>query len=83
MPPLMTRKIRRAMRELGAGYARTGTLDSEAVARFAGPERLSPFARVVFTLLGMLGITDFYWNMNLKKHGAYARRFARPEEGKW
>ena len=83
MPPFMTRKIRRAMREMGAGYARTGELDREAVARFAGPERLSPFARVVVTLLGMLGLADFYWDMNLRKHGAYARRFARPDEGKW
>ena len=83
MPPLMTRKIRRAIREIGAGYGRTGGLDAGAVARFSGAERLSSFGRAMTRLAGLLGLTNLYWDGNLKKHGAYARRFARPYEGRW
>ncbi len=82
-PPAMTRKIRLAIREIGTGFGGTGELDTEAVARFAGPERLSAVARAGFALMDMAGVANFYWDMNLRKHGAYARRFARPYEGKW
>ncbi len=83
MPPAMTKKIRLAITAIGEHFGRGGELDAEAVRRFAGNERLSGFSRCVLTLMDVLGVAQFYWNMNLRKHGAYARRFARPYEGKW
>jgi hypothetical protein len=83
MPPVMTRKVRLAITAIGEHYGRTGELDAGAVRRFAGQERLSGLARCVLTLMDIVGVAQFYWDMNLRKHGAYARRFARPYEGKW
>ena len=83
MPPRMTRKVRRSITAIGEHYGRTGELDPEAVRRFAGHERLAPLARCALTLMDLLGVAQFYWDMNLRKHGAYARRHARPYEGMW
>ncbi len=83
MPPGMTKNVRLAITEIGAHYARTGEFDAEAIRRFAGVERLSPLGRCVLTFMDIIGVAQFYWDGNLRKHGAYARRFARPYEGKW
>ena len=83
MSPAMTKSVHRAILEIGAGFGRTGTLDARAVARFAGPEHLSPLSRAVMRLMDLCGVANVYWDMNLRKHGAWARRFARPYEGRW
>jgi hypothetical protein len=43
-----------------------------------GKETLSPFERIVFRLLSKTGLTNFYWNKNLKSNMAYDKRFDAP-----
>lgn len=41
---------------------------------------MSPRKIAIFKLLIKLGLTNFYWNNNLKKNGAFEKRFDRPFE---
>jgi hypothetical protein len=61
---------------------RDGRFDPDAVKRLARPRRLGMLRRAVMTLLAPTGLPNFYWNMQLKKHGAWERRFDRPYEVK-
>jgi NAD(P)H-dependent FMN reductase len=78
MPDAMTRKARELFAALGRSLVHTGRFDEEAVRLLGRPRRLGVMARIVTTLLMPTGLMNFYWNMMLKKHGAYARRFDRP-----
>jgi len=77
-PPGMTRKLYSAFYLLGEAFARTGAFEPQLVGRLAKPERLSPAARFLFSLLQLTGLTNFYWNWMLKENDAFKRRFARP-----
>lgn len=78
MPPFMTRKLFRAFEDLGRGFAQKGRLDEASCRRLAEPARLSPLRRLSFRVTKLMGLTDYYWNKNLKEHGAFARRDDRP-----
>jgi multimeric flavodoxin WrbA len=78
MPPMMTRKLFRTMRELGQVFGQTGTLDQSLVRSLAKHERFSWRGRLLLNVMVRLGITDSYWNGQLKKNVAFERRFARP-----
>jgi hypothetical protein len=83
MPPVMMRGLFKRFRELGAIYGRSGRLDDGIAKRLAKGERHSRIVRLLIGLMAKLGMTNGYWNGQLKKNNAYARRFARPyvEEG--
>lgn len=73
-PPLMTRTLFEQMRTLGAGVARTGKLDEAILRKLAGKERLSRVRLIVASKVSEL----LFWNPQLKKNGAFERRFAKP-----
>jgi len=83
MPPRMTKKVRTTIAALGERFAKTGDFDPELLNQFAGTERLTRFGQAVLKLMKIVGLTRFYWDGQLRKHKAYARRFARPFEGAW
>jgi hypothetical protein len=78
MPPLMTRKLFAAFEDLGRDFARQGGLDDARCRRLAEPVRLSGPKRLLYRGMKRAGITDMYWNSNLKKYGAMARRDDKP-----
>lgn len=78
MPPNMTRRLFTSFESLGESFGRTGELDAGLVRRLAGRERLSPVMRLLYRLLRLTGLTNFYWNGQLKSNGAFERRFAAP-----
>jgi multimeric flavodoxin WrbA len=78
MPEGMTRKARTLFSTLGRSLVLTGRFDAEAVHRLGRPRRLGLPTRLLLTLLKPTGLLDMYWNMMLRKHGAYDRRFDRP-----
>lgn len=80
MPAWMTRKLYRAFADLGRDLAQHGRFDPSRVERLAQPVRLGPGRRLVYRALAVTGLTNFYWNKNLKANGAYDQRHARPYE---
>jgi len=77
-PPWMTKKVFGFFNELGKGYAKTGLFDEKIIHKLAPRARMS-FSRILlFRFFGVFGLTNFYWNMMLKKHNAYENRFAHP-----
>jgi len=77
-PPQMTAKLFTSFYELGRIFGRDGSFDKSLLEQLAKPERLSPIVLLLLQLLGPTGLLNFYWNKQLKKNGAYSRRFAAP-----
>lgn len=65
-------------RALGRSLAARGSFDTEALVALACPRRLGPVLRILFRMLALTGLLQMYWNLMLRKHGAYERRFDRP-----
>ncbi len=65
-------------RALGRSLAGRGSFDPDAKAALARPRRLGPATRILFRVLAPTGILHMYWNVLLRKHGAYERRHDRP-----
>jgi NAD(P)H-dependent FMN reductase len=77
-PPYMTKKLFNAFYRLGYHFGKTGTFNREIIQSLAKSEHLSGFARFLYKLLALTGLTDFYWNSQLKKNNAYNQRFNKP-----
>ncbi len=78
MPESMTRKLFRRFRELGKYFARNHSFSPAIRAELRKPYRLSRSRRVAIRVLSKTGLTNYYWNSHLKKHGAYEIRFDQP-----
>ncbi len=78
MPPMMTRKPRLFINQIGEQFAGTKSLDPGLLKKLASPERLSPFSRGVYRFMSLIGLSNLYWNGMLKKNGAYKNRFNTP-----
>ena len=77
-PPWMTRKLLRSFHELGSILGRTGNLDEGIIKRLAGKERLNGLTRGVFKLLSFFGMTNMYWDTQLKQNKSFEKRFDAP-----
>jgi len=77
-PDDANKKLRARLRTLGEQLAREGHFDNEELKVIAGVERLSPFTAVVTGWIFKLPVTQFHWNRDLRKNGAWERRFAAP-----
>lgn len=71
-------KTAERFRTLGRSLAARGAFDAETLAALARPRRLGPGVHILFRLLAPTGLLQMYWNIMLRKHGAYDRRFDRP-----
>lgn len=78
MPPMMTKKLYRTMHELGRDLGQGGTPDPAHVATLAGRERYEGLSKLFMQLLVVTGLNNQYWKGELKKNGAWERRFDRP-----
>jgi hypothetical protein len=78
MPPSMTGGKRSLFAELGRGIALGTSLDSALLKKLSGKERLSLPAIFGYRLLSLTGLTNWYWNSQLKRNKAYDKRFAKP-----
>lgn len=72
------RKLFGQLTELGGELARDGRFAPETLAKVAGREGMSPVTAVLAPLVTRLPFTQFYWNNQLKKNGAWERRFDAP-----
>ncbi len=78
MPPKSVAKVAARFRAAGKELGETGCFSSKLCAQLAGPRRFGAIGRTVVRFLAVSGLGNVYWNSNLKKHGAYARRFDAP-----
>jgi hypothetical protein len=78
MPPFMTRKLFKQFKKLGEYFAENTAFSPETMKTLRNPYKMSPRKIAIFKLLIKLGLTNFYWNGNLKKNGAFDKRFDKP-----
>ena len=81
-PPQMTKKLYRSFDQLGVYFGEKGTFDKKIIQTLAGKEKLNRFTQFIFFALSKTGITNFYWNKQLKKNNVYKERFAQPYKRK-
>ncbi len=71
-------KLFAALYEIGRDFGTHGQFDTAQVAQLATPERFPGWITPLLGLLFKMGITNGYWNQQLKNNEVYAQRFARP-----
>ena len=78
MPAPMTTKLFSQFENLGKYFGTNETFEQNILNELHKPYTFSRTHVRIFNLLSRFGVTNFYWNSNLKKNGAYLKRFARP-----
>lgn len=78
--PEKHKKILTGIREIGGDFGKTGRLNKESLKRFSRPETLGFIPKVILRLIAVC-INTFYWDVELKKNGAFKNRFAGPYQG--
>lgn len=78
MPSIMTRKLFDAFVELGSHFAQHQTLSPKVIHQLATPVRMGTARRVMFRMFQATGLTNFYWNEQLKRNNAMHKRFDQP-----
>ncbi len=77
-PKWMTRKVRKQVKRLGYNFARTGKLDAAISKKMRKMVDLPKFATFMLNIMQKIGLTNMYWNKNLKRNNAFHRRFDKP-----
>jgi hypothetical protein len=80
MPPLMTKKLFGRFEDLGEYFAKNAAFSAEIQERLRKPFKMSLMRRFIFSLINKTGLTNFYWNSNLKRNNAFSKRFDKPFE---
>ncbi|KFZ26188.1 MAG: hypothetical protein KQ78_01539 [Candidatus Izimaplasma bacterium HR2] len=78
MPPVMTKKKRIAVSKLGAQYKVNEQYNKKTLKFLYGKEKSSKFGSVILSIMSMLGLTNTYWNSQLKKNKALDNCFDAP-----
>ena len=77
-PPERNAQLFARLRELGRVYAGSGALDPKVLGLLASPERFPPWLSPVLRLFFRSKTANFFWDKQLREHGAFERRLARP-----
>lgn len=80
MPAAMTKKLFGRFESLGEYFAKNEEFSPEIKKRLRKPFKMSPMRIFMFNLIARTGLTNFYWNSNLKKNNAFRNRFDKPFE---
>jgi NAD(P)H-dependent FMN reductase len=78
MPPFMKRKLFNQFFRLGQVFAQTDELDKSIINELKKPYKMNWLRRTIFRFFAFTGLSNFYWNSNLKKNNAWKKRFATP-----
>lgn len=79
-PEKICKKFFDQMESIGRTYAHKGMMDIELKKYYEKTEYLSKASQLLYSILSLTKLTNYYWDYNLKKNGAYKERFARPYE---
>lgn len=74
----MSAKRQKVIRELGRRFPLTMAFDPVLLTSASGFEKLPKAMVPIMSLLSKSNLMQFYWNEQLKKNGAYAKRSAKP-----
>jgi len=77
-PPAWNRSLYNAFKNLGEYFAEYREFDPGIVKRLGKHHHFGLFRRFMFAFFGFFGLTNYYWNIRLKEHGAFSRRFDTP-----
>ncbi len=77
-PAWMTRKLYHGFYMLGKNYASEKEFDPGVLRKLAPTEKMTRTSRTLFRLLRRAGLTNFYWNSQLKKNQVFNSRFDCP-----
>ncbi len=78
MPDKANKKLWMRLQTLGAQLARDGRFGEAELKAVAGTERFSAFTAALVSAVVKLPVVQFPWNSQLKKNGAWERRFDAP-----
>jgi len=78
MPENANKNLWQALRTLGEQLARNGRFGEAELQAVTGIERFSPVVAALLSVAVKLHLVEFMWNSQLKKNGAWDRRFAAP-----
>ncbi len=77
-PEKANKKFYDQMEQIGRTYASKGIMDLSLKKEYEKSEYLSKGTQILFSIFSLTGLTNYYWDFNLKKNGAYEKRFAKP-----
>ncbi len=78
MPDKMQKKKKALFNRIGESVFNEGHFDGKAVEKLVRTESLSGFKLLMYKVLVKTGVTNIYWNSELKRNKAFENRFARP-----
>ncbi len=78
MHPKMTAKKAEKVARIGEMYRLTKPFPDAVKESLEGPLVQSKPQRILFKILSFVGLTNFYWNSQLKKNNVYEKRFDAP-----
>ena len=77
-PEKANTKIFEQIQTIGKTYALTGVMDQNLKKEYEKEEYLPKMNQFFFSLFSLTGLTNIYWDYNLKKNKAFKNRYARP-----
>lgn len=80
MPEQMLRKKSELVGLIGSDFIAGSKPNAEAVKKLQKYETMSSITKLFYRFLNLLGLTNMYWNSNLKANNAYNKRFDAPYE---
>ncbi len=83
MPSWMTKELFTNFSSLGEYFAKNNEFDEEINSKLRKPYKMSKIKRNLFSIISKTGLTNFYWNGNLKRNKAYEKRHNHPYAQKW
>lgn len=77
-PEKANKRLFDQMEKIGRTYAVKGIMDLSLKKEYEKSEYLSKGTQLLYSIVSLTGLTNFYWDLNLRKNGAYKKRFAKP-----
>jgi len=77
-PAWMTARIRKMLYKTGALFGKYGRFDKQLMKKLARPIRYKWVHVLSYRLISWLGLSNYYWNMQLRENNAFDKRNSRP-----
>ncbi len=79
-PAWMNHRLFKRFHTLGEYFGEKREFDQILIKKLARPVRLKGLEILLFRILKLIGLDDFYWNSRLKTNHVYDKRFAQLNE---